>query len=524
MALTYLEKTLHSAVERTLSIFSPSSALRRNEARKLFELAYDAASPGRSRGTPNISTTKSSESIKNQADRVKMMWDARDLAQNYSFVKSVLYKESMYVCGTIKYQANTGNPELDAAVEDYWGWFEENCDITGRHVLGHLIQIAHMSMRRDGDFGLILVDGEQGELKLQAVEADRIGNPSIIGQEPNYFGGIKVNDVGAVEFYRIYDRTIHGQYLNPTEIDPGSFIHYFDPMRADQYRGITAFDTVIPHARDMYELLQMEKQAVKWGASHAGVIMRTDPAVPAWAGDPGQATTDNGTSKEKCEPGTILRLQAGESVQMFQTASRPSPTFNGFIEAIIREMANGLVLPFSFVWDMAALGGVSARIELAMAQRTFERAQKLLTHQVLNKIKTAALQRGVALGILPADPNLYKGDWQFPAYITADEGYSSQADIAELQMGLKTRHQIFSERGQDFEEQTEMLAKEVAHYQMTAMKHMVPIELMTQSLPMATQMLAMMQAAQGATEAGQEAPGPVEEEGGGETTSSESSE
>ncbi len=506
MALTKLERGIHSAVERIVAFASPQAAVKRQFERKVFEFGYDAANPGRARQTKGTALFQgASENMQNNRDRVKMMFEVRDLAQNYSFVKSILLKEAMYVCGKIQYQSNTGDPNIDTVIEDYWKSWCENCDITGRHVFRQLIQLMHIGMRRDGDSGMILV-AQGPELKLQTVEADRIGNPNQAGTaEANYFGGIKVNELGQIVHYRVFTRNIHGQYNDPNEIPPDSFVHYFDPLRSDQYRGITAFDTVIPHARDLYDLLQMEKLAVKWQSAQTGIITKQDPSMPDWKSGPG-STTASGTPIEAVEAGKLHRLLPGEAVTPFPGSNRPSATFNGFIVTLVREMANGLNLPFSFVWDISVLGGATARLETAMTQRAFARHQNLLIEQVLNKIKNAVLTRAVAFKIIPPVPTYRQGKWQFPAHITADVGYQTQADLQLLASGLKTRSDIYGEMGLDFEEQTQILAREVQFYQRLAAETGVPIELMTQGLPNASMMLAQMAMAQQATAAGMPAP------------------
>jgi lambda family phage portal protein len=502
--ITKFERSLHTAVERTIALVNPAAAARRQFERKIFEFGYDAARPGRARNSKGSGLwNAASENLQNNRDRVKMMWEVRDLTQNYSFIKSILLKEAMYVCGKIQYQANTGNPQVDTAIEEYWNYWCENCDLSGRHVFRQLIQLMQIGMRRDGDSGFILV-AQGPDLKLQTVEADRIGNPNQAGtSEQNYFGGIKVNELGQIVYYRIFTRNIHGQYSDPTEVPPDSFVHYFDPLRSDQYRGITAFDTVIPHARDLYELLQMEKMAVKWASAQTGVITKQDPSMPDWkAGDATQA----GTPVEAVEAGKLHRLLPGEQVTQFPGSNRPSATFNGFIVTLVREMANGLNLPFSFVWDPSSLGGATARLETAMTQRAFARHQNLLIEQVLNKIKNAVLTRAIAFKLIPPIQTYKQGMWQFPAHITADVGYQTQADLAMLQSGLKTRSDIYGEMGLDFEEQTQVLAREIQFYQRIAAETGVPIELLTQTLPNASMMLAQMQQAQEATAKGRKAP------------------
>lgn len=502
--ITSFERSVHSAIERVVAFASPRAAVQRQYERKVFEFGYDAANPGRARQAKGSGLfNAASENLQNNRDRVKMMWEVRDLVQNYSFVKSILLKEAMYVCGKIQYQSNTGDPQVDTVIEDYWQNWCENCDITGRHVFRQLIQLMHVGMRRDGDSGFILV-AQGPDLKLQCVESDRIGNPNQAGTaEQNYFGGIKVNELGQIVYYRIFTRNIHGQYSDPTEVPPDSFVHYFDPLRSDQYRGVTAFDTCIPHARDLYELLQMEKLAVKWQSAQTGVITKQDPTLPDWK--QGGPTTAKNTPIETVEAGKLHRLLPGESVTPFPGSNRPSATFQGFVSTLVREMANGLNLPYSFVWDLSVLGGATARLETAQTQRAFARHQNLLTEQVLNRIKNAVLTRAMAFKIIPPIQTYKLGKWQFPAHITADVGYQTQADLSMLSAGLKTRSDIYGEMGLDFEDQSRILAREIQFYQRLAGETGVPIELLTQNLPNASLMLAQMQQAQMASGQGQAA-------------------
>src|SRR4051812_19891659 len=126
-----LERSLHTAIERVIALASPSAAARRQYERKVYEFGYDAARPGRARQSKGSGLwNAASENLQNNRDRVKMMWEVRDLAQNYSFIKSILLKEAMYVCGKIQYQANTGNPQADTAIEQYWNNWCLNCDLS----------------------------------------------------------------------------------------------------------------------------------------------------------------------------------------------------------------------------------------------------------------------------------------------------------------------------------------------------------------------------------------------------------
>lgn len=479
-------------LDKVISFVSPEWGLQRKYYNDRLEFAYDAAKNSRAHQTMGSSlATASSESLSNQRDRVKMMWEARNLVQNYSFFKSILVKESMYVCGQLKYQSQTGDPQVDNAYEEYFNAWMEKCDITGRYPFRHLVQLGHQAMRRDGDFGFVMVTKDR-EIKLQCIESDRIGNPHQLGkQEDNYIGGVTINEYGQPTTYKVFKRTLHGQYNHPRDIPASNFIHYIDPLRTDQYRGITAFETAIPHAKDLYELLKMEKQAVKWGAAHAGVITKNDQGPDKWTTKvPSTGLGQKSDMKlEKVEPGKILRLQPGDSVNMFPTQSRPSPTFNGFITTLVREMANGLNLPYAFVWDMSAFGGATARLEVQQAQRAFMRHQQLLREQVLSPIKNAVIGRAIAFQDLPPAANYKKGTWQFNSQITADLGHEVQANLTLMDAGLKTYESVYGEMGLDFEEETEKMAKEVSYLHGLAQKHGIPVELLSKRLEGATQII-----------------------------------
>lgn len=479
------EKTKTTFLENVIAYFSPETALKRGFYKDRLEFSYEAANPGRlSTATASISSTAASESMSNQRDRVKLMAEARKLMSNYSFFKSILLKESMYICGHLSYQSSTGDPYLDKTYEDYWKRWSASCDITGRHSFRQLIQLAHMSMRRDGDFGFIMVT-ENDRLMLQCIEADRVGHPLQASKpEENYISGITIDDYGRPVSYRVFKRTIHGQYKDPIEVPAKNFIHYFDPLRTDQYRGVTAFETAIPHAKDLYELLKYEKQAVKWAASHAGVITKNDQGPDKWASK--VAKDAEGKKLESVEPGKIVRLLPGESITPFQTMNRPSPTFNGFVATLVREMANGLNLPFAFVWDMSAFGGVTARLEVEQARRAFDRHQQALVERVLDPIKNMVLRRAIAKGEIPPSPqdiqSYKKGRWAFGSWITSDLGNEVNANISLVQNGLKTHQACYAELGQDFEEEAEKIAKEIAFLQELSTNYGVPIEMMNNRL------------------------------------------
>jgi lambda family phage portal protein len=454
-------------IDKAISVISPKLALERVKARALL-FSYDEGvrSNNRYRNTASAYQNTTSTSTLKLRDRTQIMWEARDLVDNSSLIKSILFRIALYVCAKVRYQARTGDEVVDQQIEAVWENFTQNCDITGRNTFRKLCQLAIVGMLRDGDFGFIVVNDANG-IKLASIESDRIGSPyeSLAGE--GYIQGIFIDAIGRPVRYRIFDRSREGAYLTYRDYEATSFIHILDPLRADGYRGVSGLDASIASgtARDLYELLQNEKVATKWQTAQAGIVKRSGGEA-GWD----TTTTTDGKRLEKIEAGTINYLEANEDIIPFGV-TRPSVTFTGFIQTLVREVCMSLGVPYGFFYDMSALGGATARLESAQAQRAFEHYQNVLEDKFLNRIKNIVIARGITDGLIPNVPKWNNGIWQYGAHPTVDVGRESQANIAEMQVGLKTAADIYGEQGKDWQEEQEQLAKEKANMKALAVKY-----------------------------------------------------
>ncbi|MES2569352.1 MAG: phage portal protein, partial [Verrucomicrobiota bacterium] len=385
-----------------------------------------------------------------------------------------------------------GDTATDAAYKEY---FDEQCgriDVTGRHRFRKLVEMAFRGMLRDGDSGFALVK-KGGEIKLQSIEADRIGKPNEPTNSERYIGGLTLNEWGAIESFRIYDRSRTSQYVNPREVKPANFIHLVDPIRSDQYRGISFLQSALPHARHLYEWFKMEWQAGKYAASYAGFFSSKDPHASkgssAWNGK-----TPEGTPTMDAIMGKLVKLGEGESVTFAPGTNRPTGSFMAFVQATVREIALGLDLPFGFIYNLAELGGVTARIEVMQTQRAINYWRELLMDLVLNRVKDAVLAAGIAAGKIPAVPFWKRGKWSFGAALTGDVGHQTGADMQLVGMGLKCGGDVTNELfGEEFKDTARKAANEVVILQQLASELGIPIEMIApQRFPQATSMLAAM--------------------------------
>ena len=472
---------MQDIITKALSLVAPKAALDRmvNQAKLRNFGRFDSALTSEKRGISR--GVSGGEDTAGTRERLSLIRAARDLADNFPPVRSLLLKFATYVSGRIAYQARTGDHEVDTKIEKYWQKWTNECDFLGRHNFTTLLQLAVTAMLRDGDCGFIIVrDGE--DLKLQSVEADRIGSPYDRTDTDKYIGGINVDDYGRPVSYTIFTRTINNQYISPTDIPAKEFIHLFDAARLDEYRGRSAFATALNATRDLQEAIKAEVQAIKYASYQSGVI--TTESGAADAGDYFARGNSNDQGQvarlQSLDPGTVNYLTAGEKMEMFKS-DRPTGAFGEFIRLIQAHICMAVGLPYGFAFD-ADKSGPMARMEAAMAERTFLRWRGLLEGKFLDRIKNIILLDAAARGLIPDSEYLLDGRWCWPAKVSIDYGREANADINLWKAGLKTAGQIYSDMGEDYEEALRARAKESAMIVSLANEMDIPAEYISDSI------------------------------------------
>ncbi len=472
-----MKKANLNLIDKAIAFINPKGAVDRLVARqKLKNFEYDAVKYTRERKGP--SSLSGAEDYRSNYDRVELMKRARDLAENVGLVRSILMKFAGHVAGAISYQARTQNPQINSDVEAYWAEWWDKCDISTRHTGSTLMQVAVMSMLRDGDFLMVLVRDSDGNLKIQGIEADRLGDPFKVYTSLELIGGIHIDrTTGAPTAYDIYNRSIGDFYTYQLTIPSSQAFHLFDPLRIDQYRGISAFHTAINDATDIHELTSFEKMAAKVASSQSAIVKRNNNN----AADLSTLTNDEGFAGnaiklEAIESGKISYLEPGEDIVFPNGPSRPSGAFMEFHKVLMRNICLGLGIPYSFAVDPSAMSGPTARLEMQQAGRTFRRYQNLLNDKVLRPIKNIVLADAVARGLISGTEGAKttKGIFNFGANVSIDLSRDSASSIAEFKTGLRTASDIYSERGLDFESSLRQKAQEAALIKSLANEYDIP--------------------------------------------------
>ena len=486
-------------IDKTVAALAPETGIRRMAARQfLTQFDYDGVKRDGRRGTigGSLYRNASPESDRISMDAVNLMWESRDMEQNFCLWRGTLTRTVQYAFPVIRWQSRTGDSEIDAEHEAYWEDWCKRADLTQRHHLNTIVRLGMRSMLRDRDFGLALEDVE-GDLRVRGIEADRIGDPTNPppGSDRNKVHGIQLGEHGEPVLYEIYKRLRSNQYEKEVELPPERFLHVFDPLRIDQYRGVCWGAPALPHMRDLYEALGAEMSAIKFAASYSGFVQSETPFADHAAGQFGDTKNVNGKDVPTLEAqaGKVQRLNKGESIIFAPGAQRPSGAFMAWFEAKVREIAVGLNVPFGFVWNLALLGGVTARIEVAQMKRTLDWLREIAKDKMLEPLKDKVLRRGIAKREIRPHANRGKGRWSFGADITGDVGHDTNADIALLSAGIFSESMLIEGKfGGDFEEHVYAQAREMEIRQRVAGETGVPVELQSQRYQQATPLLAAM--------------------------------
>lgn len=411
-------------------------------------------------------------------ERVELIEMGRYLYSNDGIVKGAIDDLARYSFPLVP-QAISGNPEWNFQAEEYFNDWATDADLKGRMHFYDLQRLASICLDRDGDVGLLHVDTQEG-VKLQIIEAD------LIQDQPKNTGkfdqGVSYDAQGrAVSYSVLQDNDREDEY----RIIPATqMCLLFDPERADQQRGISSIAHAVAHIRDKKEILAYEKMGVKNLSTFSAVLQSEydEPDEDAFGLAEIDGTDAKGNPTEvtvsQMQSGEIPVLRKGETLSAFQ-GNRPSSTFQGFLEFLVREFAVGLGMPYEFIWNSQSLTGPSQRFVMGKAQRKFEERQRLFSNFV-KRTWMQVIAQGVDSGDLPAQEGWQKCKLQAPARLTIDIGREAREEREDVTAGLMSLSQHYGQRGLDWQGEIDQQTKEFSYImersQEIAEKYDIPVD------------------------------------------------
>jgi len=390
-------------------------------------------------------------------NRMAMIRKCRWAERNSGLFKQILNDMVLYSVGDgIKAQSHASTPEMQETYEAYFAEKGKKIDITNRFSFYNCQAILLRGMVRDGDSFAAKVRNATGEAKLQLMEAHRVGDPleeTVV--IPGIHDGIIYGPYGEYTAVNVYKSDGSNR-----QILAQSMMHVVDHEYASGCRGIPLLQSSINSIQDEMEILALEKQAVKDNGDVVRTIQKQGGVLDQdTANELGALNTPSYTSIANTMGGKLLVLDQGESLNSFQS-NRPNSTFTGFLAALERDIAQG-VLPYEFVGDSSKLGGATVRLVTAKAARVFSKYSQVMIEQFCVPTWGYIIGEGIANGDLPDDPKWTEVSWTTPKSVTVDAGRDAANDRNDVEMGLLSMSELYAQRGLDFRSEMDKRANDM---------------------------------------------------------------
>ena len=351
---------MKNSLDKAISYFSPKSALKRAQARRVLSY-YEAAKPGRLRksrretGKPNDSVVKSGASLREQA---------RQLEENHDLARGILSILTANVIGptgiTIepipRNNAGILDQEFARHIEGLFADWMKKPEVTWTKDWASMQRIAARSWFRDGEmFARMhsmdsrgLDHGTDVPFSLELLEADKLPYDYNSDSNPHVISGIELNQWGRPSGYYFY-KSNSGKRIYPmrSELRRVSASEVLHPMMVDrigQVRGASIFASVLTRLEDLKDYEESERIAAKVGASMAGYIKKGSPDQYALV------TDENGdplARDMRFVPGMIFDdLMEGEEIGTIDT-KRPNAQLLPYRQGQLRAIASGVNITYS---------------------------------------------------------------------------------------------------------------------------------------------------------------------------------
>ncbi len=308
-------------------------------------------------------------------------------------------------------------------------------------------------------FDALVSSSISGFPQLQLFDSSEIGMPFYTPPDGQFVvDGVRVNDNNKAVSYIVATQPPSAGIFSSTyevrEIDAADMIHVIRRKRANQLRGVSPFAPGVNSAIDQLDLRSVITASAKLHEA-LGLVVKKKSGDAGKKGITGQVKKlVDGDGKvtqvdEKFIRGAIIQYLGIDEELDIVSSDRPTQNILDFLVFLIRDICLGTGLSFEIVWNLADLGGATARIALADAQWFFDSIQDTLNDRFNQRVWVwwaASMMKNGQLSRC-SDPRWWNCHWQGPAKLTADEGYTAQAQIDRLYSGQDNWQDQYGRRG-----------------------------------------------------------------------------
>ena len=456
--------------------FKPSAKIVRDVPR-LHKRAYDAAKRSRLTSDFNPGASMIDRDIFTALPSIRSR--ARELVQNDPFAKRAIRLYQVNIVGPygfrleIEIEDPTYLEEQDikkikTGMKD-WSR-KENCTVTGRMSFRAVQRLAIKQAAEDGEALIRKVRGKQFKygFALQMLEVDMLDDQFNQKLQNGFIRmGIEFDQWRKPVAYWLKQwepsTEIYGMGLSTgsrIRIPAEDMIHYFDPQRAFQSRGITWFAQTLIRMHHLSKFDESTLIAARAGADKMGFLKRSELSGDY---DPDKEE-DDGSSITSLQPGIIEKLPIGYEFQGFDP-KYPDAVQESFTKGNLRGDASGLDLNYHDLSnDYETTTYSSGRLASLTERELWKDHQELFIEHFLDDVYASVLKEGMISGAIDVpyiyiDKYLNNAIWYGRRWSWVDPLKDITAKILELRAGLGNASETMAEAGGSWKENIKLLAK-----------------------------------------------------------------
>lgn len=407
--------------------------------------------------------------------RLELARNARYLYKNSPLIRGLIERlVTLTIGGGFRPVFQSSSVDWNLRATNWWNKKSRNIHLGHRCSFVQYQRAVGRARFLDGEAFSILTSDETVNFTscVQGIEADRVGGVKTkdISQENQEF----LHNVGMVDGFQLNSQGIVVGYnfRDAIETYPAEYVvHHYTPNRLGQYRGETTLAAAINTARDVDDILALEKECVKDASSKKDIIKtasgQIDPETVRLMRYGTQFPTPFSLPVDDRVKDDYYRTRFGAQPVVLKTGDeytpykpdRPGAAWQGFMDFLSNTICLSSGFPPSVILPIA-IGGTDIRRDLDIAQKVADPLQldmaaefdDLLGYLMLEEVQDGVLRQG-----LPQDWE--NRSWHFPQKINVDR-QQAQQDREDVGHGLMSLAEYHGRYGQDAAEIEATIIKE----------------------------------------------------------------
>ena len=264
-------------------------------------------------------------------------------------------------------------------------------------------------------------------LKVQVLEADRVGNPTGEFDSETLVDGIRIDPATSRPTAAFVYARHPGGMLGSATARAGQWyayhaprgarvvLHHYRMLRPEQTRGVPHLAPIMAklHQLNQYSDAELTAALVTSFLTLA-ITTETPEASPLL---PTEATANTEPDEVRMGPAAVLELAPGQDASMLNP-TRPNPAFDPFFNAIVRQIGVGLEIPFEVLMKHFDASYSASRAALLDAWSFFRGRREWVAKSFCQPVFEAWFEEAAALGRVAA-PGFFADPARRAAYLRA---------------------------------------------------------------------------------------------------------